>query len=255
MDNQNSNGIPAAAGGTCGVSQEGKKVLFFVSYSEESVKGRIEQIAQMPEQEKASRNDRTVHIWAVERLSLLQQARSIVESVNKMDVTMYGYSLSDTASMGGMDVLLGQQADAAFAAQAKASSTTPYINEREWLLEGLEFVHHNRAELAERRAVWVYWKVLREKGQLARISTTAELARTLRKLLSGQKGTRKTVCGADSVEPSHVFKNVPAALKNAPLEQWEEAARGDPTLQRYVVFKHKAEAFVEEKRINVPPHR
>ena len=232
-----------AVNASCGVPQEGKKIVFNESCS--AVEQRIEQLSE---------SALKVLLKGVYLAYVVFRSACVI-FLRAMDQLFLAVAMNPEVTLGGMDVLLGQQADAAFAAQAKASSTTPYINEREWLLEGLEFVHHNRAELAERRAVWVYWKVLREKGQLARIATNADLARTLRKLLSGQEGKRKTICGPDSVEPSHVFKNVPHALKNAPLDQWEEAARGDPTLQRYVVFMHKAEAFVEEKLINVPPHR
>lgn len=233
-----------AVDASCGVPpQEGKKIGLNESCS--AVEQRIEQLSE---------SALKVLLKSVYLAYVVFRSACVI-FLQAMDRLFLAGATNPDVALGGMDVLLSPHAELSPLVNPPTSSTTPYINERVWLLEGLEFVHHNRAGLAERRAVWVYWKVLREKGQLARISTTAELARTLRKLLSGREGTRKTVCGADSVEPSHVFKNVPAALKNAPLEQWEEAARGDPTLQRYVVFKHKAEAFVEKKLINVPPHR
>lgn len=248
------NDAAMAVNASCGDSRDAKKNVFTVSYSE-SVKSMLDRIAQMTVQVKASFYERVAPLWPQRRSLLLQQAKAIVDYVNEMDEAIFGFSCSDTASMGGTDVLLGQQADAAWAMSSSAAADTPYINEREWLLEGLDFVHLNRGVLAARRAIWVYWRVLRERGQLTRISTSADLARSLRKLLSEKDGTRGEICGADSVEPSHVFKHVPDILKNAPTSQWEAAARDNPALQKYVTFAHEVAAFVEKKLINVPPHR
>ena len=244
-----------AVNASCGDSRDGKGNVFTVSSSEESVKGMLDRIAQMTEHAKAVLFERVAPLWGKRRLCLLQQAKDNLEFVNEMDEAVFSCSMSGMASMGGTDVLLGQQADAAFAMSSSAAADTPYINEREWLLEGLDFVHLNRGVLVPRGAIWVYWRVLRERGQLTRISTTADLARSLRKLLSEKDGTRGEICGADSVEPSHVFKHVPDALKNAPTSQWEAAARDNPALQKYVTFAHEVAVFVEEKLINVPPHR